>query len=115
MQVDRPTKPPTDKVVNVRHLNEICSPSNPCHSHCCLSGNYCLLISIQLENPLDKTAAGVSIPTGALMDKIIRLYLSPIIADITQIVVLSNMDFFVYKGWWSKGKGMTLSQVCYIS
>ena len=85
--------------------------SNPCHSHCCLSGNYCLLISIQLENPSDKTAAGVSISTGALMDKIIRLYLSPIIADITQIVVLSNMDFFVYKGWWSKGKGMTYHKV----
>ena len=85
--------------------------SNPCHLHCCLSDNYCLLISIQLEKPSDKTAAGVSIPTGALMDKIIRLYLCPIIADITQIVVLSNTDFLVYKGRWSKGKGMTYNEV----
>ena len=85
--------------------------SNPCSSCCHSSDNYCLLVSIQLEKPSDETAAGVSVPTGALMDKIIRLYLSPIIVDITQIVVLSNMDFLVYKGWWSKGKGMTYHKV----
>ena len=27
MQVDRPTTPQTDEVVNVRHLDEICSPA----------------------------------------------------------------------------------------
>ena len=46
---------------------------------------------------MDETAAGMSIPAGALTDKIIRLYLSPIIAVITQVVILSNTDFLVYK------------------
>ena len=76
-------------------------------SHCLSSDSYCLFVSIQLERPLDETTAGVSIPARALMDKIVRLYLSPIITDITQIVVLSNSEFLVYKGRWSKGEGMT--------
>ena len=81
----------------------------PSHLHrsCCLSGDtYCLFVSIQLERPSDETTAGVSIPARALTDKIIQLYLSPIITDITQIVVLSNTDFLVYKGRRSKGEGM---------
>ena len=52
----------------------------------------------------------MSIPTGALTDKIIRLYLSPIISDITQIVLLNNTDFLVYKGQQSKGEGMTYNK-----
>ena len=81
MQVDRPM-----------------THSSPRHSRCLSSDNYCLFISIQLEQPSDETTAGVSIPAGALTDKIIRLYLSPIITDITQIIILSNTDFLIYKG-----------------
>ena len=84
--------------------------STPCCSHCHSSDNYCLFVSIQLEKPSDETAAGESVPTGALTNKIIRLYLSPIISDMTQIVILNNTDFLVYKGWWSKGKGMTYEE-----
>ena len=36
--------------------------------------------------------------------------MSPIITDITQIVVLSNTDFLVYKGRQSKGEGMTYDE-----
>ena len=37
-------------------------------------------------------------PAGALADKIIRLYLSQVIMDITQLVILNNTDFVVYRG-----------------
>ena len=84
--------------------------SSPHRLCCCSSDNYCLFISIQLEKLLDKTTAGMSIPAGALTDKIIRLYLSPIISDITQIVILNNTDFLVYRGQQSKGKGMTYDE-----
>ena len=81
------------------------------HRSCCLSGDsYCLFISIHLDRSSDETTAGVSIPAGPLMYKIIWLYLSPIITDITQIVILSNTDFLVYKGRWSKGEGMTYDE-----
>ena len=49
-------------------------------------------------------------PARALTDKIIRLYLSPVIADITQIVILSNTDFLVYRGQWSKDEGMSYEE-----
>ena len=81
-------------------------PSSPRHSCYRSSDNYCLFISIQLEKPSDETTTGVSIPMGALTDKIIRLYLSPIISDIVQIVLLNN----IYKGRQSKGKGMTYDE-----
>ena len=111
MQVDHPTTPWTDEVVDI-HITTVRFVHQQSTSLVLLfQWDYCLLISIQLEKPSDETVAGVSIPTGALMDKIIRLYLCPIIADITQIVVLSNTDFLVYKGWWSKGKGMTYNEV----
>ena len=50
--------------------------------------------------------AGVCVPARALMDKIIRLYLSPIIVDILQIVILNNTDFLAYKGRHSKDEAM---------
>ena len=78
--------------------------SSPCHSPCLSSDSYCLFGSIQVEQPSDETTAGVSVPARALTDKIIRLYLSPLITNITQIVVLSNTDFLIYKGRWSKEK-----------
>ena len=59
--------------------------SSPRHSCCLSSDNYCLSVSIQLEQPLDETTVGVSLPAGALMDKIIWLYLSPLITDITKV------------------------------
>ena len=102
MQVDHPTIPQTNEVVQ-RDL----FTSSPHRSHCHSSDNYCLFVSIQLEQTSDKIAAGVFVPAGALTDKIIRLYLSPIIVDITQIVILSNTDFLVYKGRQSKDEGMT--------
>ena len=36
--------------------------------------------------------------------------MNPLIMDITQIVVLSNTDFLVYKGRLSKGEGMTYDE-----
>ena len=85
-------------------------PSSPRCSCCHSSDSYCLFVSIQLEGPSDEIVVGMSVPAWALMDKIIRLYLSPIIVDITQIVILSNTDFLVYKGWWSKNEGMTYNE-----
>ena len=93
---------PTDEVV-VAHRP---MSSSLCHSCCHSDKNYCLLISIQLQQSLDDTSAGVSVPTRALTDRIIQLYLNPVIADITQIILLSNTDFLVYKGRKSKEEGM---------
>ena len=90
--------PPTNKVVNDCLHEEILFTSSPCHSHCSTSDPYCLIVSIQLECPSDETAAGVPVPARAWMDKIIRLYLEPIIPDITQVIILNNTDFLVYKG-----------------
>ena len=73
------------------------------HHHMCHHDNYCLFISVQLECPLDKTAVGVFVPSGAMTDKIIRLYINPII----QIVILNNTDFLIYKGHRSRDKGIT--------
>ena len=45
--------------------------SSPSHSRYQSNENYCLLISIQLQQLSDDTVAGMSIPTRALTDKII--------------------------------------------
>ena len=58
---------------------------------------YCLIISIHLECPMDKTTARVAIPACALTENIIKIYLSSTIPDITQVVVLGNTDFLVYQ------------------
>ena len=71
-------------------------PSKSQRAHCQPDENYCLLVTIQLQQSSDDTSAGVSVPAGALTDKIIRLYLSQVITDITQVVILSNTDFVVY-------------------
>ena len=86
----------TDEAVDHHHLSEICSPA----AHVTRIAFLVTIIvySLVLEGPSDETAAGMSIPAGALTDKIIRLYLSPIITDITQIIILSNTDFLTYKG-----------------
>ena len=52
-------------------------------------------------------------PAGALTDKIIRLYLSQVITDITQIVILNNTDFIVYRGQRSKDEGMSYNEVAH--
>ena len=55
---------------------------------------------------MDKTAAGVMILPGMFNEKIIKMYLSSTIPNITQIIILSNTDFLVYrgrKGWSSTG------------
>ena len=52
-------------------------------------------------------------PAGALTDKIIRLYLSHIITDITQVVILSNIDFIVYRGRRSKDQGMSYDEAAH--
>ena len=75
--------------------------------------NYCLLVTIQLQQWSDDTSAGVSVPAGALTDKIIRLYLSQVITDITQIVILNNTDFVVYHGRRSKDKGMSYDEAAH--
>ena len=73
-------------------------PSKSHRARCQPDENYCLLVTIQLQQSSDDTSAGVSMPAGALTDKIIRLYLSQVITDITQVVILSNTDFVVYHG-----------------
>ena len=60
--------------------------------------HYCLFVSVQLEHLLDETAAGVSVPSCAMTDKIIRLYLNPVLQGITQVVILPNTDILIYKG-----------------
>ena len=52
-------------------------------------------------------------PVGALTDKIIRLYLSQVITDITQVVILSNTDFVVYHGRRSKDEGMSYDEAAH--
>ena len=74
------------------------APSNLHRARCRPDENYCLLVTIQLQQSSDDTSAGVSVPAGALTDKIIRLYLSQVIVDITQVVILNNTDFVVYCG-----------------
>ena len=73
-------------------------PSKSHRARCQPDEHYCLLVTIQLQQSSDDTSAGVSVPAGALTDKIIRLYLSQVITDITQVVILSNTDFVVYHG-----------------
>ena len=73
-------------------------PSKSHRAHCQPDEIYCLLVTIQLQQLSDDTSAGVSVPAGALTDKIIRLYLSQVIMDITQVVILNNTDFVVYRG-----------------
>ena len=72
-----------------------------------------LLVTIQLQQSSDDTSAGVSVPAGALTDKIIRLYLSQVITDITQIVILNNTDFVVYHGRQSKNEGMSYDKAAH--
>ena len=74
------------------------APSKLHRARCQPDENYCLLVTIQLQQSSDDTSAGVSVPAGALTDKIIRLYLSQVITDITQVVILNNTDFVVYRG-----------------
>ena len=88
-------------------------PSNSHRARCQPDENYCLLITIQLQQSSDDTSAGVSVPAGALTDKIIRLYLSSVITDITQVVILSNTDFVVYHGWRSKDEGMSYDKAAH--
>ena len=88
-------------------------PSNSDRSRCQPNENYCLLITIQLQQSSDDTSAGVSMPAGALTDKIIRLYLSQVITDITQIVILNNTDFVIYHGRRSKDKGMSYNEAAH--
>ena len=52
-------------------------------------------------------------PARALTDKIIRLYLSQVIADITQVVILNNTDFVVYRGQRSKDEGMPYDEAAH--
>ena len=52
-------------------------------------------------------------PAGALTDKIIRLYLSQVITDITQVVILNNTDFVVYHGRRSKDEGMSYDEAAH--
>ena len=52
-------------------------------------------------------------PAGALTDKIIRLYLSQVIMDITQVVILSNTDFVVYHRQRSEDEGMTYDEAAH--
>ena len=46
-------------------------PSKSHRAHCQPNKNYCLLVTIQLQQSSDDTSAGVSVPAGALTDKII--------------------------------------------
>ena len=71
-------------------------PSNSDRAHRQPGENCCLLVTIQLQQSSDDTSAGVSVPAGTLTDKIIRLYLSQVITDITQIVILNNTNFVIY-------------------
>ena len=73
-------------------------PSKLHRAFCQPDEKYCLLVTIQLQQLSDDTSAGVSVPAGGLTDKIIQLYLSQVITDITQVVILSNTDFIVYRG-----------------
>ena len=58
---------------------------------------YCLIISIHLEHLMDKTTVGVAILAYALTENIIKMYLSSVILNITQVILLGNTDFLVYK------------------
>ena len=89
------------------------APSKSHRAHCQPDENYCLLVTIQLQQSSDDTSAGVSVPAGALTDKIIRLYLSQVIADITQVVILNNTDFVVYRGRRSKDEGMPYDEAAH--
>ena len=88
-------------------------PSKSHRAHCQPDEHYCLLVTIQLQQSSDDTSAGVSVPAGALTDKIIRLYLSQVITDITQVVILSNTDFVVYHGRQSKDEGMSYDKAAH--
>ena len=88
-------------------------PSNSDCTHRQPSENYCLLVTIQLQQSSDDTSAGVSVPAGALTDKIIRLYLSQVITDITLIVILNNTDFIVYRGQRFKDKSMSYDKAAH--
>ena len=88
-------------------------PRNSHRTRCQPDKNYCLLITIQLQQSSDDTSAGVSVPAGALTDKIIRLYLSPVIMDITQVVILSNTNFVVYHRQRSKDEGMSYDEAAH--
>ena len=59
---------------------------------------------------MDETTAGVAIPACALTENIIKMYLSGTIPDITQVVMLSNTDFLVYKGRRPQKEGMTYEE-----
>ena len=98
----RPLTPLTDGAVGVRPPQWELFTSNLHRTRCQPDENYCLLITIKLQQSPDDTSAGVSVPAGALTDKIIRHYLSPVIADITQIV------------WWTtvQGQGYVLRGGC---
>ena len=89
------------------------APSKSYRARCQPDENYCLLVTIQLQQSSDDTSAGVSVPAGALTDKIIRLYLSQVIADITQVVILNNTDFVVYRGRRSKDEGMPYDEAAH--
>ena len=105
--------PPTDEPVVIHRLDKICSPAIQTAHVANPTENYCLLVTIQLQQSSDDTSAGVSVPAGALKDKIIRLYLSQVITDITQIVILNNTDFVIYRGRRSKDEGMSYDEVAH--
>ena len=88
-------------------------PSKSHRAHCQPDENYCLLVTIQLQQSSDDTSAGVSVPAEALTDKIIRLYLSQVIMDITQVVILSNTDFVIYRRRRSKDEGMSYDEAAH--
>ena len=60
---------------------------------------------------MDETTVGVATTACALTENNIKMYLSSVIPDITQVIVLGSMDFLVHKGRWSQKEGMTYKEV----
>ena len=66
--------------------------------------HYFLWFSLQLDWPPS------DLPSKAFTKKIIHLYPGPIIPEITQIILLSNTDFIVFKECRSHKEGMTYDE-----
>ena len=62
------------------------------------------------EWPIDETAAGVAIPASALNEKIIKMFFSGAIPDITQSIILGKTYFLLYKGRRSQKEAMTYDE-----